>query len=420
MMVFKLNSIVLRLAIGLFAVLFAAFTIFAAKWNFANSVSSRVDTKEIADIAAALGPDDPQTRYAAAVLYEKTFDPDDLAYSLSEFESTVANSPNNYLSWLALGQARGRSGDITGAESALRKALELAPNYADVQWAYGNSILRAGDVAGGFEQIRNAAAGRPQFVVPAVVTAMTHFDGDLENVQRAIGNSSSINAALSIYLVSQARFTESASVWESLPDGERSTTLKPQADLLFNALISAKQFRLARRVSRDISTDSVSQTRELTDGSFEKGVKMRGTSYFEWMIADGPEPQIAISNSQRVSGSNSLTLAFSATQTKEFRNISQNVAVEPGANYRFSSFYRSELKAVTTLRWEIVNISDGQILGKTDPFLINADWTKNETHFISPATIDGVVIRLVRADCTSSICPIAGRIWIDDVSVSRF
>lgn len=420
MIVFKLNSAISKIAVGSIFILVIVFAVFGAKWNFANSVSTRVDSKEIADIAVALGPDDPQTRYAAAVLYEKTFDPSDLTYSMSEFEFAAANSPNNYLSWLALGGARGRSGDYIGAESALRKALELAPNYADVQWAYGNSLVRNGKISEGFAQIGKASAGKQQYIIPSVVTAMTLFDGDLEKVRLAIGDSPLINSALATYLVANGKFADGASSWERIPLAERTTTFKDDANRLINSFVAAKQFRSAAQISRDITPSIAKNIGEITDGGFENGVKIKDVSFFEWKIADGTEPQIAISNSQQKSGANSLTLAFETKQTKEFRSVSQNVPVEPGSNYIFSGHYRSELKATNTLRWEIVDIVDGKILGKTDAFATNADWAKVEVRFSVPATLDAVVIRLARADCATTICPISGRLWIDDVLLAKF
>lgn len=396
----------------------AILAVFGAKWNFANSVSTRADTKEIADIAVSFGPDDPQTRYAAAVLYERTFEASDLAHSLAEFESAVANSPNNYLSWLALGGAKVRAGDIVGAESAYRKAFELAPKYADVQWAYGNTLLRNGNVETGFEQIRKAAAGKQQYVVPAIVIAMTQWDGDIDKVRETIGDTSSINASLANYLVTNGKFAEAAATWNKIPLSERSTTLKTTADQFVNSLVGAKQFRFAAQIVRDTTPNIAAGPGEISDGGFEYGVKIKDASFFEWKVPDGQEPQIAISNSQQKSGANSLNLAFNTNKTSEFRTVSQNVTVEPGRNYVFSAVYRSELKAANTLRWEIVDISEGKLLGKTDAFSANADWTKIDARFTAPTGIDAVVVRLVRADCVSVLCPIAGRLWIDDVTLS--
>ena len=85
---------------------------FFIKWNFANAVASRLDTKRaefkpVADWLVQMAPNDPQTHFAAARIYEKTFDHDDLTKSLSEYEMAVALSPYNYVTWIELGNPAG-------------------------------------------------------------------------------------------------------------------------------------------------------------------------------------------------------------------------------------------------------------------------------------------------------------------------
>ena len=87
---------------------------------------------------------DPKAHLLAGVFYEKTFDVSDLDRSLAEYERAAALDPADYNLWLAVAEARDRIGDADGAGTAFSKALELAPNYADVQWAYGNFLLRQG------------------------------------------------------------------------------------------------------------------------------------------------------------------------------------------------------------------------------------------------------------------------------------
>ena len=139
---------------------------FFIKWNFANVVASNIDPKRpesilVADWLTQIAPADPQTHFTAASLFEKTFDPDDLTRSLSEYEMAAALSPHNYLMWLNLGKARSLNGDTEGAEAAHARALELAPNYSSVQWVYGNMMLRQGKRDEGFALLAKAAVLNP-------------------------------------------------------------------------------------------------------------------------------------------------------------------------------------------------------------------------------------------------------------------
>src|SRR5262245_36770735 len=129
---FKVDSISRRIVFFAILLVIAVLHWYVAKWAFANMVSLRADRTEIADIAVGLAPDDPQTHYAAAVLYDKTFLPQDQARSLSEYEMAVSRAPENYLLWLEYGKALARGGDAEKAEAALRRAEKLAPNYSVV------------------------------------------------------------------------------------------------------------------------------------------------------------------------------------------------------------------------------------------------------------------------------------------------
>jgi Flp pilus assembly protein TadD len=141
------------------------------RWSMAGSAVQRADDAQLAVYLTTLAPDDPRTHAAAAVQLEKSFDPDDIARALGELETAAALAPANYAAWLDLGRARERSGDTEGAETALRRALELAPNYSRVRWALGNALLRQGRLDEAFPEIRKAVAGDKTFGTPAVVAA---------------------------------------------------------------------------------------------------------------------------------------------------------------------------------------------------------------------------------------------------------
>src|SRR5687768_4449387 len=104
---------------------------FFIKWHFANAIadqldSARPESRLVADWLSRTAPGDPQIHFLAVALFEKTFDPADLRRSVYEYEKAAALSPYNYVMWLNLGKARNLSGDTAGAESAFRRAFELA------------------------------------------------------------------------------------------------------------------------------------------------------------------------------------------------------------------------------------------------------------------------------------------------------
>ncbi len=395
--------------------------VFFAKWCFANAIATRAPSREVAELSVNVAPNDPQTYYALAILNEKTFLSEDLPKSLSAFEQAVALSPNDYRLWLVYGKTLERSGDSAGAERALRKALEFAPNYAQVQWTLGNVLLRRGEIREAFFEIRRAAESDMNYRIPAIAAAWQIFDGNLANIKQNLGDSPNLNSALVMFLAKQKRFAEAVEIWNALPAEEKKTTLKTEGEALFRELVAAKQYRSALEIQTSIDDKSNAENfapGKVFNGSFEAEVKREKANVFDWQIADGGQPQIGFDDNQKVGGTRSLVIIFNSTDGKDFRQVSQIIAVEAIRKYDFSLFYKSDLKTSETLRWEIVDDSNGKVLATTNPISANADWTNLKTEFVTAAGTEAVTVRLVRESCKSIICPIAGKVWFDDFSVN--
>lgn len=392
-----------------------------AKWCLADAIAAQSPSKEVAELSVALAPGDPQTHYALAVLDEKNFLPEDLAVSLGEFEKATALAPRDFRLWLAFGKARERRGDAAGAELALRKALELAPNYAQAQWTLGNVLLRRGKSDEAFAMISRAAENDVTYRMPAVTTAWQIFDGNLENIKRNIGVSANLNSTLALFLAEQKRFDEAIRVWNALPDEAKKTTLKPHGEILFGQLIAAKKYRDALLIQISLDDKSGAENfalGKIFNGGFEVEVKREKANVFDWRIADGNQPQIGFDDAQKSGGNRSLVIIYNSSDGRDFRQISQIVAVESAKKYTFGMFYKSELKTSATLRWEIVDETDGKVLATTAAIANTADWTNLKTEFTTAAETQAVTIRLARETCKSIICPIAGKVWFDDFSIN--
>lgn len=399
---------------------------FFARWHFANAVASRVDpklaeSKLIIDSLVALGPSDPQTHYAAAAVFEKTFESGDLERSLREYETAAALSPHNYQMWVNLGRARNLAGDTAGADAALKRALELAPNYAAVQWAYGNFLIREGRSDEGFKLAALSARTNADFARSAVTIALQIYDGNVAEVQRILEDGEAVNAALASSLTSLERHEEAVAAWSKLERNAKLTTQKQFGEKLIEKLAAAKKFRLAAVVTSDLAEDDAGKVAvgAISNGGFETGIKQRGAKLFEWQIQDGKEPQIGISDTQKRSGKFGLFMVFNSFEAAEFRTISQTVAVEPGRTYEFEGFYRSDLKSASSLKIEIADAVTGGAIAATPALALAGDWATLRLKFVVPQASDGVIIRLSRDSCAGSACRITGRLSFDDLSIKQ-
>jgi hypothetical protein len=386
------------------------------KWGMASSAAVRADDADVARFLTELAPDDPQTHYSMAVLLEKSFEQKDIERSLNEFEIAAGLAPENYLYWLDLGRARERSGDSAGAERALRKALDMAPNYARVQWALGNTLLRQGRTEEAFAEMRKAVVGDPaSFANPAAVTAWQFFGADIVAIRRAAGGSIEFDGALASLLLREKRFDEATEVWNSLPAEERRTSLAQIGTSIVESLLAAKRFRDASNIAAGLPDNGDPKIGQVTNGGFETAVKPAGAGPFEWSIAAGLQPQIVLSSGQKRGGSNSLLIIFNSTDGKSFRNVSQLVAVQPNSAYDLEIFYRADLKTSASFKWEVVDAASGTQLAVSDAISNTSEWAPLHIKFKTLST-DGIIIRLIRDNC-GPVCPVTGSIGFDDISL---
>jgi hypothetical protein len=266
--------------------------------------------------------------------------------------------------------------------------------------------------------IRTAAEKDEKYKVPAVSLVMNEHRGDVAKVKSIFGDSPRSLVAIAQHFVLEKRFQEAHEVWLEVPADVRRSMFRDQAASMASLAVASNRYRFASTLLEDAG-QSFGKQGSVNDGGFENGVKARGASVFEWQIADGPEPQIAISSSVKKSGANSLLLQFNTMEASAFRAVSQIVTVEPGTNYTLTANYRAELKASATLKFVITDPSTGAVLASTSAFATMTDWTTVTANFAVSSTADGISIALVRADCNASICPINGRLWLDDITLSK-
>lgn len=416
----KIESMLSRILLAVTALVCVAAVFFAFTWMFADSISANAQDIEVAEFAASLAPHNPQSHYTIAVLREKSFLPEDIPKSLAEFEKAASLSPNDYRLWLALGKARERSGNTKGAELAFQRALELAPNYAQVQWAYGNNLLRQGKNKEAFVQIGRAVENDPNFANPAVNTAWQLFNGDLDKVKQVVGDSNHTRAALASFFVKQGNFTEAMNVWNSIPVNEKKVTFRKEGADLFTSLIAAQKYRTALQVQNQFAENNSNNAAigKVNNGSFEENINAEEADAFRWKLGQGVKPQIGVDNREKHSGDKSLILVFGGGDNKDFRNISQIVPVEGGKQYSLKLFYKSDLDTNAKFAWEAVNPADNSVIASTDTTIEKADWTSLSANFTTPEAAEGIILRLVRRECSSILCPTSGKLWFDDISLN--
>ena len=396
-----------------------------ARSFFIDTLATRLDigdpaAGQMVDSLSEAAPGNRNVHLLAGVYYEKTFDVEDLDRSLAEYQKAAELDPSDYMLWMAVAEAKDRIGDADGAKAAFERSLELAPNYADIQWAYGNFLLRQGHQDQGFPLIARAAAADKKLAGPAVSQVIQMSGGDLATTQALLGRDPGVNAALTTALVALNRYDDALRAWSGIPAEMRQGDYLQTGQDLVNSLIGAHHFRAAAIVAADLTQDEADKPSvgQVTNGGFENGVKVRNAGPFEWQITEGAEPQIGLSEAQKRSGRYGMTLIYTF-RPESSRQVSQQLAAEPGDRYRFSAWYKSSLKTDTKFQWQLIDIVNGKLVATTAEMSPTDAWREVSTDVVVPRNVDGLKLMLVRTGCTSSACPATGMIAFDDISLTK-
>ena len=415
----RFKSLPVRLVCILFAVVVTYFSVKVFLWCFASSASINASVKEVGDLLVSISPADPQTHFARAAVYEKTFETDDLQIALREYETAAALAPNNYLLWLSLGSTYGRVGDNARAEAAFRRAKELAPNYSQVNWALGNFLLREGNDDEGYAELRKAVSGDSKYAASAASTALQFSDGDLDLAHSRLAGIPSFEVAFSVLLADQKELNKALEIWNKIEPQAKDDKYLDAYSRLRSLLIDQKRFTDAITLigpAKETGPDEAA-VGKISNPGFEGKIVAENPNIFDWRVFKGTYPQVAVTDAQKHSGNYSLIVVLSGSEFREFRGVSQTVAVRPGAAYQLKINYRSDVNSKVQFFWEVASAKDGKRISISAPLQPSLQWAISTVDFQVPGDIDGVDIRFLRGECIAAACSASGSFWFDDLEL---
>jgi hypothetical protein len=400
---------------------------FAVRWYVGNTVAEYAPGVaeggiEMARLAVRWAPGDPLAHWRLGTLEEKAFSAENMADAVHEHQLAVSLSPNDYRYWMELGHALEASGDSESGEKALRRSVELAPAYSHPRWQLGNLLLREGKTDEAFAQLGHAAEADNLMRPQVFDLAMRVYQGDLNEIAKVACVSPAARMQFAIYLVAAKKYEDAMRIWNATNPGDR----KRQPELgeeMRRSLIEAKQFQAALAVMRELEPDAaLPQPEQFWNGGFERDVKLANASTFDWVIESRGAAQIDL-DTHAHSGQRSLRITIRATKNLDTVRVSQTVAVEPGARYRFECYVRTQdLLTASTPVLLVSDAVDNSKLAASNPLPSGTnDWQKVSLDFTANPQHDGINVGFYRAPCSgdAQICPIFGTLWYDDFNLQR-
>ncbi|MDX6575545.1 MAG: hypothetical protein QOE96_1498 [Blastocatellia bacterium] len=400
---------------------------FAVRWYVGNTIAEYApDVTEggldMARMAVRWAPGDPLVHWRLGSLEEKVFSAENMAAAVNEYQTAVRLSPNDYRYWMELGRALEANGDRENGEKALRRAVELAPAYSHPRWQFGNLLLREGKFGEAFDQLGRAAESDNEMRRPVFDLAMQVFDGDVNEVVKEACTSPAARLQFVIYLVGTEKYDDARRILGTVSSAERRAHTELDRDLQ-ESLIREKQFRAVLGLLREDHPDTdLPAPEHFWNGGFETGLALTGANNFNWILESRGAVQVAI-DSHGHSGQKSLRLVFKATRSLDKIPVSQTVVVEPGTQYHFECYLRTDdLISASTPVLVVLDAVDSATLAASSPIPTGTNgWQRVNFDFTTKPKHDGIIVGFNRPPCTgdAQICPILGTVWYDDFNIQR-
>jgi tetratricopeptide (TPR) repeat protein len=358
-----------------------------------------------------------------------------LKEAISAFRTAAGLSPENYRIWLALGQALERAGQIQEAKKA----------FAQAHWALANHLLRNNETEAAFAEFKRALAIRPTELPLLFDYAWNMFNGDVPTIIRALDPSIYAKAQFAGLLMERGKVTEGIAMWRDL-NSSAPALARSNARAFIHSLLAKQQFGMAYEIWQAAAqvkrADEAALTAEarqeeanwytvhkadtgsfLSNGDFESDLRTGTVAPFLiWRLTPTKGLIISRNNQKHKSGSFSLQLSFDMGGNVGFPIIEQLLPIKPSTNYRLS--FAAQTENLQTLSAPLIEVYDpadiNRLRATTKPLPLGTNaWQEYTIDFTTAAATEAVMVRVLRPACGDPICPILGRVWLDNFKLEQ-
>ncbi len=398
---------------------------FAVRWQLGSMLAeltrpTQPEAVQVADLALALAPGDPLSRWLRAAIEKEEFSEQAIERSVLLFEDVVRASPNDYRWWIELGRAYEQAEKPEAAEQALMRAVELAPAYTFPKWQLGNFYLRQGRTDEAFVELMKTTEKSSVYREQVFSLAWDYFDQDGLQVERFASDAPDVRRSLAMFFAARGASVDALRNWNMLTDEQKAEDPRLPR-IMAQGLYDRRHFGEAVEFARQSGLDADAATGTVTNGDFEKFIGVPEETLFGWRVyrSDG-RIDVTTDSAVKQAGNRSLRVTFKGYVAPELYNIAQMVAVEPLARYRLSWWTRTEnLRSGGPPFLQIVNANDDTQIAAGPPYDAGTqEWTQRTLEFAAPANSSGISIRTVRLNCDGE-CPINGILWYDDFVLTK-
>jgi Tfp pilus assembly protein PilF len=374
---------------------------------------------EPADQAVALTPNDPEAHYTRGLELVNLKRLDEASNELRE---ATRLRPYHYYEWLDLGVTLDRLGDQTGAETALKQSIYLAPSFAQPRWQFGNLLFRQGRYQEAFEQLRSATHSNPKLFTGmldlAWVAAENRFDAFQSLVEpQTRGN----HLEMASFLATHGQAPDAARevAVAGAPKNSYERLLLQQT---ISTLLAARQFSDAYTAWMVTHPTASKAPGQVQNGNFMDPI-VKDEVGFGWQLPPVPGVTVFIDPVGPDSHCRSLVLNYSGDPAHSAQPTFQLVLLEPHSRYSLALSARTEnLISGGPPVIQMLDVSGKTpiILAQSKPLSAGtSEWVDYRVDFSTKDDTSVGVISLQRIPCNESPCPIFGKLWLSRFTLAK-
>lgn len=419
------RSFKVRAILGGAIVVAAAFAWFSVRWQLGDMIGELTSpgepgAAEISKVAISLAPADPRSNWILGAVYRSEFTPESTERSVAQMLTSVRLSPYQYRWWSELGRSYEQAGRFEEAESAFKRAVELAPEYTLANWQLGNFYLRRSRIDEAIGPLKKAAEHSGLYRAQVFSIAWSYFGNDPKMVEQFSNGEPEVRAGLVEFYANMNRPDDAIRVWNSLSPDEKAQ-FNAIADGAARKLFVQRSYLAAIEFSRQAGIDKYARPGAFTNGDLESPIRKGEPQLFDWSInTSDSKVDIGIDTDVHHEGKRSLRVLFRAAAVTPNFNLDQLIAVRPGSRQRIEFWIRTEnLRSGGMPQFEVLSGMDDKPIAAAKSFPVGTnEWQLMEIEFEVPANTQGIRVRVSREPCGPE-CPIAGLFWMDDLRITE-
>jgi hypothetical protein len=374
------------------------------------------------ELAVRLEPDNPEYWYVLGRYQLYNLEQANAALAENSFREAIALNPSDTDAWLDLATAHELDGNPEQAREGYLQARKSYPASADVAWRFGNFLLRQGQRAQAYPELRSAIEADPQFAAAAFSRAYRTNPNIDELLIELFPARPSVYVAIILEALSTKQIAVAKTVWAHLLPLHPHLEMR-DVDKFVSDLLNAGELTEARQVwDQGVATMNLPPLFRpanslVWDPSFETGINGNAFSWQYHAIEQGV--RIDLDKSEKHSGAQSLRLSFDGKHNPNLEAACTLGIVQPGTTYRFSGWIKSQ--AITTdqgLAFRLRQVDGGfaavadtrQVVGTNPWTLVDQSWT-------SGPDVHSVRVCVIREASENPDVRISGTAWVDDVNL---